>query len=476
MSAPIRVMIVDDSSVVRRLLTQALSRHEEVEVVGSAANGAIALAKLPQIAPEVMILDIEMPEMDGITTLTHLRQTHPRLPVIMFSTLTERGASVTFDALAAGASDYVLKPTTQPGENLDAVVATALVPKIVALARSRFGAALQAAMAVSTEPSAPAPRTPPLLGNPASTVQPGAASVTPTQRSLVNSFAPKPLPTLARPSMLGVRASLPGSAAKPSMPTRPSSTDLLAQVAAFSETPTGNNTIVSGGASDAAKLLLRSAQASAAAGTRLRKPVQIIAIASSTGGPNALAEVLPRLPGSLPVPIVVVQHMPPIFTRCLAERLAQRCELRLLESQGGERLQPGHAYIAPGNYHLELVREADGSVSTMLSEGPAENSCRPAADVLFRSVARVYGGAALCLVLTGMGQDGLRGARAIHEAGGRVLVQSGPTCVIWGMPRAVEEAGIAEAVVPLPELSAAILQRIGSGLLPLRDPPPEKRG
>jgi two-component system chemotaxis response regulator CheB len=161
--------------------------------------------------------------------------------------------------------------------------------------------------------------------------------------------------------------------------------------------------------------------------------------------------------------------MPPIFTRCLADRLSARCELKIVESQGGEKVLPGHVYIAPGHRHLELSREADG-MRTVLTDGPPENSCRPAADVLMRSVVRAYGGAVMGVVLTGMGQDGLRGSRDITEAGGRVLVQSGPTCVIWGMPKAVEEAGLAEAVVPLPELASAILQRVGSGLLPPRSP------
>jgi two-component system chemotaxis response regulator CheB len=199
----------------------------------------------------------------------------------------------------------------------------------------------------------------------------------------------------------------------------------------------------------------------------LRKPAQVIAIAASTGGPNALAELLAWLPGELPVPIVIVQHMPPLFTRCLADRLGARCEIKVLECQGGERLLLGHAYIAPGNRHLELVRDRDG-VRTQLTDAPAENSCRPSADVTMRSIVRAYGAAVLGVVLTGMGQDGLRGAREICDAGGRVLVQSGPTCVVWGMPKAVEEAGLAEAVVALDELPLAIMQRVGTGLMPLR--------
>jgi two-component system, chemotaxis family, protein-glutamate methylesterase/glutaminase len=357
----IRVLIVDDSVIARRMITNGLSVHPEIAVVGTAATGSIALTKLPQLTPDVVILDVEMPEMDGITTLKHIREQYPRLPVIMFSSLTERGAKTTFDALAAGASDYVLKPSAQAGESVESVVNGILVPKIFALARSagpQFGH-------VSVAPVAPA-----------NTVQRPAVS------------SPRPV--------LGARM-----------------------------TP------------------------------------QIIAIASSTGGPNALAEVIPSLPHDLPVPVVIVQHMPPIFTRCLAERLDAKTQLKVLESQGGERLLAGTVYIAPGNFHLEVVREGDG-VKTRLTSEPPENSCRPAADVLFRSVARAYGPSALAVVLTGMGQDGMLGAREIVDAGGRVLAQSGPTCVVWGMPRAVEEAGLCEAVLPLGEIASGIAQRVAA--------------
>jgi two-component system chemotaxis response regulator CheB len=359
----IRVLIVDDSVIARRMITNALSIYPEIVVVGTAATGTIALTKLPQLTPDVVILDVEMPEMDGITTLKHIRELYPRLPVLMFSSLTERGAKTTFEALSAGASDYALKPSAQAGETVESVVSGVLVPKIIGLARS----------------AAP-------------------------------SFGQVNLPAIA-PANLTVR---------PAMPMRLSGPKL---------TP------------------------------------QILAIASSTGGPNALAEVIPALPANLGVPVVVVQHMPPIFTRCLAERLDGKSQLKVIESQGGEKLLPGHIYIAPGNFHLEVVRDADG-VRTKLTSEPPENSCRPAADVLFRSVARVYGPSALGVILTGMGQDGMLGAREIVDAGGRILAQSGPTCVVWGMPKAVEEAGLCEAVVPLNEMAAAIVQRVAGTRAP----------
>jgi two-component system chemotaxis response regulator CheB len=185
----------------------------------------------------------------------------------------------------------------------------------------------------------------------------------------------------------------------------------------------------------------------------------VVALAAATGGPNALADVIPRLPKDLSVPVLVVQHMPAIFTRCLAERLAERSALRVIEVQGNEVLEPGTVYVAQGGFHLELAREGD-LVRTVLGQGPAEHSVRPAADVLFRSLARVYGPSALAVVLTGMGTDGKLGAQELVAAGGRVLSQSGPSCVVWGMPRAVEEAGLAEAVVHLSDMTAAIVERV----------------
>jgi two-component system chemotaxis response regulator CheB len=351
---PIRVLIVDDSVIARRLITNALSAHPEIAVVGTAENGALALTKLPHLSPDAVILDVEMPGMDGIATLKQIRELYPRLPVIMFSTQTERGARVTFDALAAGANDYALKPSAQNGETLEGLVAQVLVPKLVAI------------------------------------VRPGLAD--------------KPQGRAAK------------SAGERSLP-RPS---------------------------------LSSA-------ARMRPAV--VALAAATGGPNALADVIPLLPKDLPVPVLVVQHMPAIFTRCLAERLDERSALRVIEVQGNEVLEPGTVYVAQGGFHLELVREGD-VVRTVLGQGPSEHSVKPAADVLFRSLARVYGASALAVVLTGMGSDGKLGAQEIVAAGGRVLTQSAASCVVASMPRAVEQAGLAEAVVNLADMADAISARV----------------
>jgi two-component system chemotaxis response regulator CheB len=350
---PIRVLIVDDSVLARRLITNALSAHSEISVVGTAENGALALTKLPQLAVDAVILDVEMPDMDGITTLKLIRELYPRLPVLMFSTLTERSARVTFEALAAGANDYALKPSSSGGETLENVIAQVVVPKLVAIVRN---------------PS-PANGNATRSGNGSGTHRPVSAS--------------------------------------------------------GAETPL------------------------------------VVALGSATGGPNALADVIPLLPRDLPVPILVAQHMPPIFTRCLAERLAERSQVRVIESQGDEILVPGTVYVAPGGFHLELMRDGD-VVKTRLGTSAPEHSCRPAVDVLFRSVAAVFGKQALGVVLTGMGSDGKLGAQAIVDAGGRVLAQSGPSCVVWGMPRAVEEAGLCERVVPLNEIARAICERVNA--------------
>lgn len=349
----IRVLIVDDAVVIRRLLSDILGADPALEVVGTAATGTIGLAKIPQLSPDLITLDIEMPGLSGLETLAEIRKRYPTLPVIMFSTLTERGASATLDALALGASDYVTKPsnTGSMGAGI-AAVREALIPKIKALCARLVGAA-------------------------------GAERPTPVVRTFGRAAAARP------------------------------------------------------------------------AG-----PVDVLAIGVSTGGPNALAALLPELPASLPVPIVIVQHMPAVFTRLLAQRLDAKTALRVGEGHEGTILEPGAAWIAPGGFHMEVVR-ARGATTLHLTEGPPENSCRPAVDPLFRSVAKLYGARTLAVVLTGMGQDGLRGAEQIREGGGQILAQDEATSVVWGMPGAV--APLADRVLPLDQLGLEILRRIGVG-------------
>lgn len=351
--ANVRVLVVDDSVVVRKLITDALSADPDIEVVGTAANGRIALAKIPQLRPDVVTLDIEMPVMDGLETLNHLRSSHPALPVIMFSTLTERGASATLTALERGARDYVTKPGNvgSLAESKEAV-RRQLVPKILGLCGHG-----------------------PATSRPPRTRSTGAGD-----------------PTLRPPS-----------------------------------------------------------------GHR----VDAVVIGSSTGGPDALTTLIPALPADFPVPVLVTQHMPPVFTQQFAGRLDSKSALQVVEAADGETVEPGKVLIAPGDWHMRVRRTPTG-VRAVLDQGPQENFCRPAVDVLFRSAAETYGPHLLAVVLTGMGADGALGALEIARLGGEVLAQDEETSVVWGMPGAAAATGVVSRLLPLAEVSGAVVSRVAS--------------
>jgi two-component system chemotaxis response regulator CheB len=339
---PLRILIVDDAVVMRRLICQVLGDDPELEIAGWATNGRLGLERIPQVNPDCITLDVEMPEMDGIETLRQIRKSYPKLPVIMFSTETRHGAIRTIEALSLGATDYVSKPANvgSVSESIERL-RTELVPRIKAHCR----------------PSSPA----------------SAAKV----------LAPVPRPLSAV------------------------------------------------------------------------RHCDIICVASSTGGPNALSAIFQRLRTPLAVPLVLVQHMPPMFTGLLAERLNTLGVCRVTEARDGEIVESGRAYIAPGGRHMEVTRTAQGT-ALRLTDAPPENSCRPAADVLFRSVAPLYGPSALGLVLTGMGQDGMRGSREIVEKGGVVMAQDQASSVVWGMPGSVVQQGLAERTLALTEIPDAL--------------------
>ncbi len=375
MAAKIRILIVDDSAVARHVLTDVLSGDPMLEVTDSAPNGRVALTKLSLSKPDLVILDVEMPEMDGLETLTEIRKCQPRLPVIMFSSLTERGASVTLEALALGANDYVTKPSNS-GNRAAALqrVREELIPRIKTFCRD-----ILTPVTTPTPIQAPVFKSRPALG----------------------------LPLSSKP-----------------ISTEPTSIPILT--------------------------------------ARPRLRVDIVAVGVSTGGPNALAVLLPQLSAQFPVPIVVVQHMPPIFTRMLAERLATQSALSVAEGIAGEPLKPGQLWIAPGGFHM-IVERKGTQVRLQLHQGDPENSCRPAVDVLFRSVAEVYHGNVLAVILTGMGQDGLRGCEAIYKAGGYILAQDEASSVVWGMPGAVVKAGLTDGQIALPQLAREIQARVRIG-------------
>lgn len=344
-----RVLLVDDAVVVRKVLSQAIGQDPALEVAATAVNGRIGLTKFAATHPDIVLLDIEMPEMDGLETVRELRKIDARVPIIMFSSLTERGASVTLEALALGATDYVTKPSNIDGAaTLDAITRD-LIPKIRALCRL------------------------------------------PSARGGL-------LPEIQQPRALLV-------------PAQP----------------------------------------------RLLSPVQVIAIGVSTGGPDALARLLPSLPAQLPVPIVIAQHMPAIFTSMLAARLNTKSALPVRECVSEMPLTAGCAVIAPGDFHMEVQR-ADGTVCLKTHQGPRENFCRPSVDVLFRSVASVYGARTLAVILTGMGQDGLKGCEMLRAQGARVYVQDEATSVVWGMPGFVAKAGLADKILPLDRIGEEIVR------------------
>jgi len=342
---PIRILIVDDSAAVRRLLRLALSDDPELEVAGVAANGKIALAMLEQDVPDLVTLDIEMPEMDGLSALAQIRKRYPRLPVIMFSTLTERGAVATLDALALGATDYVTKSIT--------------------------------------------------VGDPARAI---------------------------------------GSIKE----------QLILRIKSFCRR---------------FEISVMHPQAKHGKEQDTLLPIELLAIGTSTGGPNALAEVLGSLPADFPIPVVIVQHMPATFTRFLAERLALVCTLPVREATSGVRLAPGEVWIAPGDHHL-ILTGLRSACSLQLLQTPPENSCRPSVDVLFRSAAQVFRQGLLAVVMTGMGQDGLRGAETVRDLGGRVWAQDAASSVVWGMPGFVVQHGLAQRVLPLSLIGKEIVREV----------------
>jgi two-component system chemotaxis response regulator CheB len=344
---PIAVLVVDDSVVVRRIVTRILAEDPGIRVAGTAASGRSALEKVEQLAPDILTLDIEMPEMDGLETLRHLRRRHPRLPVIMFSTLTERAAAATLEAISLGARDYVTKPGNlgSTGSAFEAV-RSQLVPKIKAL--------------VPRGPAAPEP--------------------------------------------------------------------------ARAEPPAHPPAVRTG-------------------------PHELLAIGSSTGGPDAVATIVRALPGDLPVPVVIAQHMPPLFTRLFAQRLDKISRLTVVEGRPCLRLEPGLVVIAPGDHHLLVVQGEDGALVTT-NQDAKQNGCRPAVDVLFRSAAAVFGARVLACVLTGMGHDGLRGSELLRAAGAEIVVQDQATSIIWGMPGAVAAAGLADRVLPLPAIAADLTDAV----------------
>lgn len=405
---PYRVLLTDDSGTVRRLVRKLLEREPDIRVVGEAEHGRSAVDLVRQAAAsgqpiEIVLLDVEMPVMDGIAALERLAGVRPPPQVIMLSAHTRRGAVVTVKALARGASDYVCKPAARSDRNLDAF-RKELLDKI----RS-CGAALRS-------------RGQPASAAEAAALRGAAASVArrtepPTTRDRT---VPAPGPSPSRPRVLA--AKVPPAAASPGR------SPLATPLPRFAATSRGHPTA--------------------------------LAIGSSTGGPQAVMRVLRDLGGQKALPVFLTQHMPPAFTAAFAAQIAQELDLPCSEARHGEPVQPGHVYVAPGDFHLTVEGRPE-QASIALSKAPPEHFCRPAVDPMLRSLAAVYRGGLVAVILTGMGSDGAEGCREVVAAGGRIFVQDRETSVVWGMPGAVVAAGLPVTVLPL--------ERIGTRLRKLMD-------
>jgi two-component system chemotaxis response regulator CheB len=376
---PLRILAADDSAVMRSILWKLFLMHAEersselprMELCGIARDGVECVELVERLGPDVLVLDLEMPRMNGLDVLDRLRVENPELPVIMCSAYTEHGARSTLEALARGASDYVMKPSEQR-DFATAMLSLSqqLLPRIAALAKD----------ARSGEEK----------------TDRGASSDNPQK---------------IKPGDVPVRAPA---------------------------------------------------------------PIDIVVIGLSTGGPSALEQLLPKLPKNFPVPVLIVQHMPKLFTGALAERLDKCCALRVEQAYDNATIRPGTVWLAPGDAHMEvaprraMAGEANSGVDVCssrvrLHQQEPLNHCRPSVDYLFFSAARMYGAGTLALVMTGMGADGLNGARAVHEGGGVVLAQDEASSAVWGMPGRVSEAGIANATLPLWGIAGALKQRVNAG-------------
>lgn len=344
-----RVLIIDDSAVVRGLVARWVEGDSRLEVAATCADGEQGVRRAKELQPDLVVLDVEMPRMDGLTALPLILKAAPRARVIMASTLTRKGGEVTMRALSLGAADYAPKPEAGRVAGAE-TYRIELLDKLVALS--------------------------------------------PRQK----------VPSAARPRVAPVSAARP--APRPGLAPRP----------------------------------------------------DLIAIGSSTGGPQALRDVMSAIPRDCRVPVLITQHMPKLFTAILAEHLS-KCGLPAAEAKHNEIIKPGRVYVAPGDWHMTVRREGAGLV-TQLDQGPQINFCRPAVDPLFETCAAAMGRNMLAVVLTGMGSDGREGARAVREAGGQVIAQDQQTSVVWGMPGAVAEAGLADEILPLKDIGPDIARRL----------------
>ena len=345
----IRVLVVDDSALMRQFISDILRSDPRIEVAGTARDGRDALAQMKALKPDVITMDVEMPNMSGLQALEEIMKTNP-IPVLMVSTMTQEGAETTLKALALGCVDFIGKPSGSISLNIREI-GQDIIDKVIAASTAK--------------------------------VRPIGSVFPPPARTLPQ------MPRMNPPTLSGRR--------------------------------------------------------------------DIVAIASSTGGPVALSELLPKLPKNFPVPIVITQHMPKEFTGSFARRLNESSQIEVVEGFEGLTLKPGRAVIAPGGSHLVIKRRAGAAVCG-LSDAPPVLSVKPAANIMFLSVADEYGGNVLCVILTGMGRDGTDGAMALKRKGAYVIAESQKTCVVYGMPKSAADAGIVDEILPLNEIPDAMVR------------------
>ncbi|WP_109486699.1 protein-glutamate methylesterase/protein-glutamine glutaminase [Occallatibacter savannae] len=370
-----KVLVADDSVLFRRLLADVLATIPGVEIVGTAANGRIALQKVKELSPDLLTLDIEMPELDGVGVIDALlRQGYPKLEVLVVSSTSPRAGDLTMQAMERGAFDFISKPEANDSDQARRTLQSDLVPRLRAIAHR---------LEVRS-----------ILGGKRSQEQPSGPSTGPD----------------ASPEQTSVER-VAGRMQRIFRPARP----------------------------------------------------EMVLIGVSTGGPKALGELLPALPRDLGVPIVIVQHMPPVFTKSLADSLASKCLVRVVEAVQGEAIVANTAYIAPGGRHLRLDTSADGRPVVNLSDDPPENNCRPAVDCLLRSAANRIPGRSLAVILTGMGNDGTLGLRLLKRHGCYAIAQDEASCVVYGMPKSIVDAGLADVVLPLNAIAPHIVAAVREG-------------
>jgi len=465
-----RVLLVDDSPFMRRVFGDLITSSGRFEIAGVAGDGEEALRLTRELAPDVVVMDLEMPKMNGIEALREIMAARPT-PVILMSAVSEDGMRETILALQSGAFDFVRKPDASAGLGLEKVSKILLERLLIAAETGREG---RLRLFAQTPASVPMPSAP--GSREAQAPTPAPPSHTPRQREV----PPKPAGDAGKsgsPKGSPKRLPAPKADAMQGSSPRP---EADAKTRKLSPASAGTGTAADAGPTRERKRAARAgairgretspaeAAASPSASKRPEKaparqllPVtRLVAVGVSTGGPRALQELLSALPADFPAPLLIVQHMPPRFTRSLAQRLDQSCRIRVREAEHGDLLENGTAYIAPGGLQMTLEKESAGRYRIHLEDGPPRNGHKPSVDVLFDSLVGLSELQRLAVLLTGMGSDGAKGLKRLREDGAVTVAESEETCVVYGMPRTAIQMGAAMHVLPLHEIARWLIRKV----------------